>query len=241
MPRKTKAKAKKVQVGDHLLTYGRNLDEMLDSNDLYSKKDFKALRLKLEEEGYLFIRGVIPKETIITARTAMLAQAANDGAILVEDDATQQRGLMSKKGSIWSDGYCIDGITGSETNERANIDIEAWEQIGPSKTCTDVYNGPAIQSFWRSLFGEKSIKPLVKQTFLRLMGSSGTVQHADYYYFKRDTHIFSGEDGKNAQDAARQYLTRHNLWNKDLYVSWYYMTYPQSLYILIGKFHLKYL
>ena len=127
--------------------------------------------------------------------------------------------MMSKKGSLWADGYCVDGITGSETNERPNIDIEAWEEIGPSETCLNVYNGPAIQSFWRSLFGQKSIRPLVKQTFLRLMGSSGTVQHADYYYFKRDTHVFSGEDGRNAQMAAKQYLTHHDLWREDLYVS----------------------
>jgi len=217
MPRKAKVKAKKVQVGDHLVTYGKNLGEMEDSNDLYAKKDFVALRLKLEEEGYLFIRGVIPKNTIISARKAMLHQAAKDGSIVDDDEETLNKALMTKKGSIWADGYCLDGITGSETNERANIDIEAWEDIGPSDICQNVYNGPAVQSFWSSLFGEKTIRPLVKQTFLRLMGSSGTVQHADYYYFKRDTHIFTGEDGRNAQCAAKQYLDSNQMWREDLY------------------------
>jgi len=217
MPRKSRAKAKKVQVGDHLLTYGRNLDEMQDSNDLFEKKDFEALRLKLEEEGYLFIRGVVPRDTIISARKAMLKQAAKEGSIVDDDEVSMDQAMMTKKGSVWADGYCVDGITGSETNERPNIEVDAWEEIGPSATCQNVYNGKAIQSFWKSLFGQSSIRPLVKQTFLRLMGSSGTVQHADYYYFKRDTHIFSGEDGLNAQIAARQYLTKHDLWKKDLY------------------------
>jgi len=217
MSRKSRAKAKKVQVGDHLVTYGRNLREMEDSNQLFARKDFKALRLRLEEDGYLFIRGVVPKETIVSARNAMLQQAANDGSIVVEDEVPLDAARMTRNGSVWADGYCIDGITGSETNERPDIDTEKWAEIGPSSICQNVYNGPAIRSFWRSLFGEKSIRPLVKQTFLRLMGSSGTVQHADYYYFKRDTHIFSGEDGRAAQMAAKQYLSAHDLWREDLF------------------------
>ena len=38
------------------------------------------------------------------------------------------------------------------------------------------------------------------------MGNTGTVQHADYYYFKKDTKIFSNKDGINAQNAAKVYL-----------------------------------
>ena len=38
------------------------------------------------------------------------------------------------------------------------------------------------------------------------MGNSATVQHADYHYFKKDTQIFSKQDGINAQIAAQKYL-----------------------------------
>ena len=93
-----------------------------------------------------------------------------------------------------------------------------WEKIAPSSICKAVYNGNEIQNFWKNLFGEKSTKPLIKQTFLRLMGSSGTIEHADYYYFKRDTHIFTGEDGLNAQKASAQYLKNEGLWNSNVHV-----------------------
>ncbi len=125
---------------------------------------------------------------------------------------------MAENPSKWAEGYCIDGMTGAETNERDNIDIEAWEEIGPSLACQSVYNGTHIRSFWDNLFGKTAKKSLVKQTFLRLMGSSGTIQHCDYYYFKRDTHIFSGNDGINAQKAAKQYLTANKLWKPEIYV-----------------------
>jgi len=210
MPRK--AKARKVQIGTHKMTFGKLVSEMSDSNDLYDKKDFAALRIRLETEGYLFIRGVVPTEVIIPARKAMMAQAAKDNAIVVSAQHKLIDGHIAKAGSKWAEGYCVDGVTGSETNGRADIDVEAWAQLGPSKVCRDVYNGAAIQQFWRSLFGESAVKALVKQTFLRLMGSSGTVQHSDYYYFKRDTHIFSGDDGRAAQDAAKQFLKANDLW-----------------------------
>eukprot|EP01083_Nonionella_stella_P206832 751949_1 len=214
MPR---TKAKKIQIGTKSLTYGKQVEAMLDSNDLYDKKDFISLRRRLEEEGYLWIRGIIPKNIIMKARNAMLTQAHKENSIIINKKSSLNDARMFRKGSKWSEGYCIDGITGSETNERNNININAWEDIGPSNICQAVYNGVHIRTFWKLLFGEKATKPLVKQTFLRLMGSSGTVQHADYYYFKRDTHIFSGHDGLNAQHAAKQYLSSQNMWKPDTY------------------------
>eukprot|EP01084_Bolivina_argentea_P151336 264155_1 len=217
MPRKKTAKTKKIQIGDKQMSYGRQVTEMIDSNDLYDKQDFVGLRQKLEEEGFLFIRGVIPSDIAFKARTAMLNQALKDKSITIDDKYPLNHARISRKGTKWSEGYCLDAVTGCETNERANIDTDAWEEIGPSPTCQAVYNGPHLQTFWKSLFGPQSAKPLVKQTFLRLMGSSGTVQHADYYYFKRDTHIFSGDDGIKAQKAATQYLTSQNMWQPELY------------------------
>jgi len=151
------------------------------------------------------------------ARTAMLTQAQKDKSVIVDSDNPLNKARMNKHKSKWTEGYCIDGITGSETNERSGIDIDAWQSIGPSDVCQSIYNGNAVQTFWKRLFGATSTVPLVKQTFLRLMGSSGTVQHADYYYFKRDTHIFNEEDGRNAQRAAEEYLKENKLWNQDLY------------------------
>eukprot|EP01084_Bolivina_argentea_P230710 389192_1 len=185
----SRKKVKKIQIGNKSLTYGngKQCDDMLDSNDLYDKQDFSGLRQRLEEEGYLWIRGIIPKNIIMKARNTMLTQAHKENSIIINKKSSLNDARIFKKGSTWCEGYCIDGITGSETNERDNIDITAWQNIGPSNICQTVYNGIHIHSFWKSLFGDKVTKPLLKQTFLRLMGSSGTVEHADYYYFKRDT------------------------------------------------------
>jgi len=201
------------------MTFGENkqVTEMLDSNELYEKRNFSELRKKLEMEGYLFIRSVIPKQLILDARHAMLTQAAKDGSIVVNEQTPLNNGRMSKQGTKFAAGYCVDGITGSETNERANIDVDAWSELGPSAVCQHVYNGEHLQKFWKSLFGEQATNPLVKQTFLRLMGNSGTVQHADYYYFKRDTHVFSGRDGRAAQLEMEQYLKANHLWDSQLY------------------------
>lgn len=40
----------------------------------------------------------------------------------------------------------------------------------------------------------------------------------DYYYFKRDTELFSGCDGQSAVNAAKEYLEENHLWQSDLYV-----------------------
>eukprot|EP01084_Bolivina_argentea_P230709 389189_1 len=186
----SRKKVKKIQIGNKTLSYGdgKQVNDMLNSNDLYDKKDFIGLRRRLEEEGYLWIRGIVAKNIIMKARKSMLTQAYEENSIIINNKSKLNDARIFRiNGKKWAEGYCIDGITGSETNSRDNINIKAWENIGPSDICQTVYNGIHIHSFWKSLFGDKVTKPLLKQTFLRLMGSSGTVEHADYYYFKRDT------------------------------------------------------
>lgn len=118
---------------------------------------------------------------------------------------------------MWEQGYCVDAISGSETNERESIDINAWNKIGPSDVMKDVYGSNQIRSFWNELFADCNnndkicVKPLPKQTFLRLMGDSGTQEHADYYYFKKDTKIFSGNDGRSAINSLKKYKLQNNL------------------------------
>ena len=97
MPRKKAAKAKKIQIGDKALTYGKQVTDMIDSNELYQKRDFGALRLKLETDGYLFIRRVIPLDIVKKARTAMLQQAAKDQSIRVDDDNPLDNARMMRQ------------------------------------------------------------------------------------------------------------------------------------------------
>lgn len=111
----------------------------------------------------------------------------------------------------------MDAISGSETNNRQNIDINAWNEIGPSNAMKDVYASDQIRLFWKKLFSdyhndnEACVQPLTKQTFLRLMGDSGTQEHADYYYFKKHTKIFNGNDGRSAINLLKKYKLKNNL------------------------------
>ena len=97
-------------------------------------------------------------------------------------------------------------MTGCEVNGREDIDINAWNEIGPSDVLQSIYNGKEIKSFWSNLFQPQSLNPLIQQTFIRLIGNSGTIQHSDYYYFKKDTEIFNNKDGINAQKASQKYI-----------------------------------
>ncbi len=108
-------------------------------------------------------------------------------------------------------------MTGAETGGREGIDVPKWNKLGASKEMTDVYDGESLREFWTNLFG-KSCQPLVKQTFLRLMGVSGTIEHADYYYFKKDTDVFSGDDGMEAMKASEDYLKENKLWDPSIHV-----------------------
>ena len=130
--------------------------------------------------------------------------------------------LLTTDSNTWCKGYCFDANTGCETNERTNIDQHKWELIASSKVMKAVYSGAAITQFWHNLFVSHQddvnngnniceIAPLAKQTFIRLMGNDGTPEHADYYYFKRNTDIFSGSDGQTAVKAAKNYRICNNL------------------------------
>jgi len=78
-------KKQKIQIGNREYEYGKQAFDMYDSNDLYDKKDFKNLRIRLEKEGFLFIRNVINKEKILKARKIMLTQALKENSIYIDE------------------------------------------------------------------------------------------------------------------------------------------------------------
>ena len=100
MPRKSHAKkvrGPKIQVGNHTFTYGKGLNEIDDSTDLWVNGDFKTLRYKLETDGYIFVRGVIPQNIAIKARNMMLTQAKNDGSVINTKDINYMEARMAKQ------------------------------------------------------------------------------------------------------------------------------------------------
>ena len=110
MPRRKSQKAVKIQIGDKLLTYGKDVEDMIDSNNLYQAGKFRKLREKLEREGYLFIRGVIPKKTILKARNMVLTQANKDGSILINDKAELNDARMFRKLTIYTQNNSLNPL-----------------------------------------------------------------------------------------------------------------------------------
>ena len=67
------------------------------STDLYTSNNFTDLRRRLEEGGYVWVRGVIPTDTIQTARDEMLLQAARDGSVVNTKDVPYSMAHIAKK------------------------------------------------------------------------------------------------------------------------------------------------
>ena len=226
----------KIRVGNRNLTMHSELIEMTDSTDLFKAGQFDALRQRLETDGFLFLRGVIPRETVEKARHKMLKHLHSKGAIrhgtewkeaLIEyqsvwdeNNKTSQKSKKAKTAASTSSslsssssskkmipGWTVDaesgGIIGGREPDSA---VKGWHAIGNSKELTDVYNGAALKSLYQSLFSQStqySSRPELAEaglpaystlpscTWLRAKGPGEvTAEHADYYYFAKNTHIF---------------------------------------------------
>jgi Phytanoyl-CoA dioxygenase (PhyH)/PHD-finger len=163
---------------------------MRDATDLYKAGNFKALRQKLDEDGFIWVRGMLPREDVLAARAMMLdcldekeafaPGTKKEDAVISKDD----RGRYIK-------GWTVDAESGGVVGDR-DSDVVTWRDLGNSKTLTDVYNGKAHADFFGKLFGEQH-QTQPGCTWLRMRGRGDlTAEHADYYYFKGNTDLFRG-------------------------------------------------
>jgi len=100
-----------VEIGGRDMQFGKQLQTMRDrcvpirahcpdcpnSNDLMEKQDWPALRIKLETEGFLFLRKVIPSECAAAVRDALLKQAALDGSVVHDADTSPTDGRVATR------------------------------------------------------------------------------------------------------------------------------------------------
>ena len=63
----------------------QRISAMTESTGLYRSGDHSRLRARLAADGYLFLRGVVPREHILAARRHVLAYLSAAGAL----DATR--------------------------------------------------------------------------------------------------------------------------------------------------------
>jgi Phytanoyl-CoA dioxygenase (PhyH) len=154
----------RLQMGKHELEFpGQYLDELREANELLG--DVAALRARMEEDGYLLIRGLFERERVLEARRQMLEALAREGAL--DPNAP----LMDAK--------VAPGQTGSFRGGDNDLTRSpAFQEL--------VASPPIMGFFERFLDGE----PMgYDYKWLRVVGpGSNTGAHYDVVYMGRGTH-----------------------------------------------------
>lgn len=151
-----------------LYSYDRELDEgtdkiglLRDSSD--ASEDFAELRRRVEEDGYLYIKGYLDREQVLGARSSIVNNLAAAGIL---DDRFDPM-----------EAVCNLGADYGFKPEVADQSPEVQELL---------YSGKLIE-FYKNLFGEEIRH--YDFTWLRAMGpGKGTNPHSDLPYMGRGTH-----------------------------------------------------
>ncbi|WP_422657526.1 phytanoyl-CoA dioxygenase family protein [Paenibacillus sp. EC2-1] len=155
----------KVQIGEHELEMGSTyLTELRSSNDILN--DTEALRQRLQEDGYLLIRGFHDREEVLEARMEFLRSLQAAGKL--DPDAPIEEGIIGpeNKGGMWG---------------RSAADLQ--EEF---PHFLNVVNSPKVFSFFEQLLGG----PILTYDFKwpRAIAKGGnTGAHYDNVYMGRGT------------------------------------------------------
>lgn len=151
-----------IKVGSRELELGGpHLTELRDSNELLG--DFAGLRERLQEDGYLLLRGFHDRAQVLKARTSILEKMARMGKL--------------DRDTLLEDGVMADG---SRTIFMGGTNEDLPELL-------NVLNGAHIMSFFDQLLGEQSLTYHYK--WLRAVGHGDfTGAHYDIVYMGRGTH-----------------------------------------------------
>jgi len=125
----------RIKVGDRELEIGgRHLDEMWDSSGI--QEDPIALKARLDEDGYLLIRGLQKVEKVLEARRAMLE-------------------VVEKAGFLHPSYPMIDGVIAPGKELAGNLDsmIELAATLGKGTAIRGVSDSPEIMEFFERFLG----------------------------------------------------------------------------------------
>jgi hypothetical protein len=153
-----------VQIGKRELEMGgKYMTELRDSNDILG--DFAALRQRLEEDGYLLLRGFHERERIMKARGDFVRKLQQLGR-LDEAYPLEEAVIADNKGGMWGSG-----------TEQLKTDFPNF---------LDVVNGPKVLDFFWQLLGGPAMTYDYK--WPRAVGHGGnTGAHYDIVYMGRGT------------------------------------------------------
>lgn len=137
--------------------------------------DVEALRARLHEDGYLYIKNFLDRDDVMAARRSIVSRLAADGCM--HPDLVPMEGRVNP--DLLEDHP--DGIRRLKANSfRPDIAVANAE-------VERVVYGPDLQAFYDSIFGEPALH--FDFTWLRVMGPGhGTSAHCDLVYMGRGSH-----------------------------------------------------
>ena len=167
---RTQAGLRTVKLGPRTLSFpSAELAQMQDSNALLNSGDFEGLRRKMAEDGFLFLRGLIPGENVRAARTHVLSGFASAGGILSPAHSPEEGVLLSRCGQ-----GCVPFLEGQNDVTKSPIVNEG------------VLESPSLAGFFRSFLGEEPRSFDYK--WLRAVHSGAfSGAHVDNVYMGRGT------------------------------------------------------
>jgi hypothetical protein len=132
--------------------------ELRDSS--YLAGDGAALRERIQEDGYLFMRGLLKRDDVFAARKVMVDRLAAEDLL---EPGTDPMDAILKKGS---DSYFRPDLTAN------------------NQPLMDVLYGPETMAFYATIYGEPALH--FDFTWLRAMAPGrGSAPHCDIVYMGR--------------------------------------------------------
>ena len=191
---------------------------MHDSTADWRAGRYRELRQRLDDDGFLFVRGVIEEPVVLGAREKLVHQLAAKGLTLPGSDPME---ALPAHAAV--DGYTVDAETGyvysTRQHENEPSGAKSWCSVGLSRAVREVYAGAGLRRFYQLLFqddadyvarpewGAAGISPytlLTHCTWLRAKGpGQSTIPHADLKHFADNSTVLgdfmlSSADGSDA-------------------------------------------
>lgn len=148
-----------VSIGNYELKWGLDLGEMLDSSADIAHPS--RLRQTIATNGYALLRGVLPVEKILAARSVVVETLKNEWNMVDSSvPLLEARILDAHKGML---------LTG-------------FRKVTHNPVVLDLLEGTELSELFRSLFGQEPAT--FDNKWVRVMGQGeGTDEHTDYYRF----------------------------------------------------------
>ncbi|MCA1597015.1 MAG: hypothetical protein LC772_11400 [Chloroflexi bacterium] len=148
--------------GSDAFTFENDVEELRDSSVLLG--NIEALRDRMAEDGYLFIRGFFERELVLRARLRVLQHLAKEG-------------LLRPGESIES---------GMSTEENRSVGLFRNLEVAHSPEVLAVVDGPLIRQFFSEFLGGEIIT--FDKRWLRAMARGGSNGwHYDSVFMNRGT------------------------------------------------------